>query len=228
MNNAIEWAENEIRLAIFGHDGCMDDECDKIVGKYAEKCYASALKAYESLLKDCHSGMSISITKKVLDRLIEHKPLTPIEDAEDVWTERFGMREDNRIKIYQCNRMGCFWKEVFPDGTVRYQDNDRAYGVNMNDPVCSYHSGLITRIVDEMFPIVMPYCPPNNPYMVYTEEFLFDARNGDFDTVYIHYIQTPEGDKVDVNRVFTEFEDSHGMHEIALYEFEKLKRSSKE
>ena len=228
MDNMIEWAKNEIRLALIGRDECTDDECDKIAYEYAKNCYASALKAYESLLEDDHSGMSISITKNVLNRLIEHKPLTPIEDTEDIWTERFGMREDNRIKVYQCKRMGCFWKEVFPNGTVRYQDNNRAYGVNINDPVCTYQSGLISSIVDEMFPIVMPYCPTNTPYKVYAEEFLFDARNGDFDTVYIHYIQTPDGDKVDVNRVFTEFEDRPSMQEIALDEFEKLKRRSDE
>lgn len=228
MNNAIEWAENEIRLALIEHDGFTDDECEKIAYEYTKNCYASALKAYKSLLEDDHSGMSISITRDILDRLIEHQPLTPIEDTEDVWTEHFGMREDNRIKVYQCKRMGCFWKEVFPNGTVRYQDNNRACGINMNYPLCTYRNGLITRIVNEMFPITMPYCPPNNSYKVYTEEFLFDECNGDYDTVYVHYIQTPEGDKVDVNRVFTEFEDRPGMQEITLDEFEKLKRNSDE
>lgn len=228
MNNMIEWAENEIRLALLEYDGCTDDELDKIVCEYTKKCYASALKAYESLLEDYHSGTSISITKNILDRLVEHKPLTPIEDTEDVWTERFGMRKDDRIKVYKCKRMGCFWKEIYPDGSIRYKDTNRSCGINMNNPVCTYHSGLITRIVDEIFPITMPYCPTNNPYKVYTEEFLFDARNGDFDTVHIHYIQTPDGDKVDVNRVFTEPEDRRGMQEITLNEFEKLKRSSNE
>lgn len=33
---------------------------------------------------------------------------------------------------------------------------------------------------------------------------------------------------IDVNRVFTEFEDRPGMQEITLDEFEKLKRSSDE
>lgn len=221
MSN-MEWAKNEVRLAL-EREASVDDESIDIGCEYVKNCFESALKAYESLCDDGHSGMSISVTQSILDRLIKKQPLTPIEDTEDVWTECFGMREDNRIKVYQCKRMGCFWKEVFPDGTVRYQDNERACGVNINDPVCTYHSGLITRIVDEMFPIVMPYCPPNNPYKVYTEEFLFDERNGDYDTVYIHYIQTPDGDKVDVNRVFTEFEDRPGMQEITLEELDKMK-----
>lgn len=215
--NMIEWAENEIRIAL-----ARENENDSFY-EYIKACHESALKAYKSLCGDGHSGMSISITRDILNRLIKYQPLTPIEDAEDVWTEHFGMREDDRIKVYQCKRMGCFWKDVYPDGTVRYQDNDRAYGVNINDPVCTYHSGLLTRIVDEMFPIAMPYCPTNTPYKVYAEEFLFDARNGDFDTVYIHYIQTPEGDKVDVNRVFTEPEDGRGWKEITLEELDRMK-----
>ena len=211
----IEWAENEIRIAL-----ARENENDDFY-EYSKACYESALKAYKSLCGDGHSGMSISITRNILDRLIKCQPLTPIEDTEDVWTEHFDMRKDDRIKGYQCKRMGCFWKDVYPDGTIRYQDNERSCGVKMNDPECTYHSGLTTRIVDEMFPIAMPYCPPNRPYKVYTEEFLFDARNGDFDTVHIHYIRTPEGDKVDVNRVFTESE--LGWKEITLEELDRMK-----
>ena len=215
--NTIEWAENEIRIAL-----ARENENDFFYG-YIKACHESALKAYKSLCDDGHSGMSISITRDILNRLIKNQPLTPIEDAEDVWTEHFGMREDDRIKVYQCKRMGCFWKKVFPDGTVRYNDNERPCGVNINNPVCTYHSGLTTRIVDELYPIAMPYCPPNRPFKVYTEEFLFDACNGDFDTVHIHYILTPEGDKVDVNRVFTEPEDGRGWKEITLEELDRMK-----
>lgn len=215
--NMIEWAENEIRIAL-----ARENENDDFY-EYIKACHESALKAYKSLCDDGHSGMSISVTRNILDRLVKHQPLTPIEDTEDVWTECFGMREDDRIRVYQCKRMTCFWKDVYPDGTIRYRDNDRAYGVDMNNPACTYHSRLTTRIVDEMFPIDMPYCSPNRPFKVYTEDFLFDARNGDFDTVHIHYIRTPEGDKVDVNRVFTTLEDGRDWKEITPEELDRLK-----
>lgn len=213
--NMIEWAENEIRIAL-----ARENENDSFY-QYVKACHESALKAYKSLCGDGHSGMSISITKNILDRLVEHKPLTPIEDTEDVWTEKFWKREDDQNRLYQCNRMTCFWKHVYPDGTIIYSDNERVCGVNMNNPEYTYHSGLTTRIVDEMYPIAMPYCPPNRPFKVYTEEFLFYARNGDYDTVHIHYIRTPEGNKVDVNRVFTESE--LGWKEITLEELDRLK-----
>lgn len=213
--NMIEWAENEIRIAL-ARENENDDFCE-----YIKACHESALKAYESLCDDGHSGMSISVTRNILDRLIKHQPLTPIEDTEDVWTEIFQKREDDQNRLYQCNRMTCFWKHVYPDGTIIYSDNERVCGVNMNNPECTYYSGLATRIVDDLYPITMPYCPPNRPYKVYMEEFLFDKRNGDFDTVHIHYIRTPEGDKVDVNRVFTESE--LGWKEITPEELGRMK-----
>lgn len=36
---------------------------------YGCACYESALKAFESLLEDGHSGFSIKITQSILDRL---------------------------------------------------------------------------------------------------------------------------------------------------------------
>lgn len=53
------------------------------------------MRAFESLLGDGHSGMSIGITKNILNRLIDGKPLTPIEDTEEVWGEP---RIDSRDK----------------------------------------------------------------------------------------------------------------------------------
>ncbi len=236
MNNMIKWAENEIRLALLGYDECTDDEGDKIGYEYVKNCYASALKAYESLLEDDHSDMSIGITREILNRLIDVKPLSPISDAEDEWEEDhlldyISPKKRNCVS-YKCKRMTSFYKDVYPDGRIRYIDVSRTLGVDMNNPDFKYHSRLTDMIVDEMYPITMPYCPANTPYKVYTEDFtLFDRDNNDFDTVHIHYIQTPNGDKVDVNRIFTESEEGgwmHGWKEITLDEFEKLKRSSNE
>ena len=41
-------------------------------------CYESALRAYRSLERDGHSGMSVQITKSILNRLIDGKCLTPL------------------------------------------------------------------------------------------------------------------------------------------------------
>ena len=37
------------------------------------------------LLDDEHSGLSIQITKMILDKLIDGKALTPIEDVPESW-----------------------------------------------------------------------------------------------------------------------------------------------
>ena len=53
--NMLEWAKREIELACKRERGNHpNDEFD-----YGCACYASALKAFKSLLEDGHSGMSI-------------------------------------------------------------------------------------------------------------------------------------------------------------------------
>ena len=78
-----EWAESEIAIA------CKRERGDASEGEwdYGCACYESAYKAFLSLLEDEHSGMSIGFTKAILNRLIDGKPLTPIEDTPDVWNE---------------------------------------------------------------------------------------------------------------------------------------------
>lgn len=77
----LEWAKNEVAIASKRERG------DKPEGEwdYGCACYDSAMRAFESLLGDGHSGMSIGFTKNILNRLIDGKPLTPIEDTEEVW-----------------------------------------------------------------------------------------------------------------------------------------------
>ena len=76
-----------------------------------------------------------------------------------------------------------------------------------------------------MFPITFPYYPSEKPYVVYWEDFLVDEANGDFDTIGVFYVQTPEGDKVDINRYFTEVKGK--FEEIDSVTYYKLKEKSK-
>ena len=157
--------------------------------------------------KDGHSGFSIGMTKQILNRLIECKPLTSIEDTEDVWdnTTDFGGHR-GEVANYQCKRMSSLFKYVYVDGSVKYRDVNRFYGVNLDNPNASYHSGLIDRVMEEKFPITMPYFPESKPFYVYCEEFLTDRKNGDYDTVGILYIIKPDGERVEINRYFKEGE----------------------
>lgn len=86
----------------------------------------------------------------------------------------------------------------------------------------SYHSGLIDRVMEEKFPITMPYFPESKPFRVYCEEFLTDRKNGDFDTVGILYAIKPDGERVEINRYFREGEKD--FIEIASCEYEMRRK----
>ena len=205
--NMKTWAENEVERRIqFEREGASPDEPFL---DYTTACLESALEAFNCLLEQDHSGMSIRLTKAFLDRLIDDKPLTAISDTDDVWNP--GYTRNDTI-IYQCSRMSSFFKTVYPDGHVEYHDNDRVVCYNVDNPMVSFTNNFVSRVVSEIFPIKMPYWPENRPYEVYVKEWLEDPKRGDYDHIEILYIVTPKGDKVDVNRTFKETDD--GWEEI--------------
>lgn len=194
-SNLERWAENEVAIA------CRHEKPDRKDGEwdYGCACYESALKAFGSLCADGHSGFSIGLTKAILNRLISNKPLLPIEDTE--------------------------FKYVYADGTVKYRDVDRYHGVNINCPDAQYHSGLIDTVMDELYPITMPYMPADRAFKIYTEDFLVDPAKGDYDTVGILYVITPSMDKVAINRYFKEA--PNGFAEIDEAEYKERKEAAK-
>lgn len=189
-----EWANREVEIA------CKRENHNRKEGEfdYGCACYESALKAFNSLMEDGHSGFSIGLTKNILNRLIDGKPLTPIKDTEDMWEHAFD-REDG-TKVYHCIRMSALFKNVHPDGSVTYNDVDRFIGVNVDNPNGSFHAGYINKAMDEVVgPITMPYMPGTKPYYVYCDDFLYDPKNGDFDTVGLLYYKTPQGEINDLD-----------------------------
>ena len=196
----IDWAKNEVGIACKREiENCTGDGAD-----YGCGCYKSALKAYQGLCEDGHSGLSISITQGILNRLISGKPLTPIEDTEDMWNICNSGESDDSILIYQCKRMYSLFKYLYPDGKVKYSDVDRCCCVNKDDSNISWNNSFIRSIYDEMFHITMPYMPSNRTDIIICDELLTDRKNGDFDTISILYIKRANGQKVDVNRYFKE------------------------
>ena len=191
-----EWAEREVQIA------CKRENPDRKEGEwdYGCACYESALKAFNSLMEDGHSGTSIVFTKQILDRLIDGKPLTPIEDTEDVWNEC--VRTDREYTTYQCKRMSSLFKDVYPDGSVKYSDTDRVIGIDIDND-STWSSGFIRDIIDEMYPITMPYSG-EDLYKVYIQDCLYDPKNGDYDTRAILHIKTPNDKIIRVNRYFKE------------------------
>ncbi len=218
-----DWAAKEVELAIAAEKEASPGTDE---WKMGAACYESALRALQSLTRDDHSGFSIQMAKSILNRLVDGRPLTPIEDTDDVWTD-ITLNADGKLafndnkKHYQCKRMSALFKEVAKDGTATYSDLDRVNAVNVDRPGTVYHNGFTTRLIDKIFPITMPYLPSSKKFKVVRDEFLVDPKNGDFDTVGYLYILTPDGKRVELNRYFKE--ENGQMVQIEKTEFDERK-----
>ncbi len=212
-----EWARREVEIA------CKRENPDRKEGEwdYGCACYESALKAYECLAADGHSGMSWGLTRAILIRLMDGKALTPITDNEEDWGECHGYNDNN--KHYQCKRMSSLFKDVYSDGTIKYKDVNRATVCYLESPNSWWHSGLISNMIHEMFPITMPYIPEDKPYRVYAEQFLYKEGNGDYDTEGILYCVKPDGEKIDIYKYFGEVDGK--FVEISFEEYEERKKN---
>ena len=215
------WAEQECRLACKQENPNFDFDSDDF--DYGCSCYKSALKAYKSLAEDGHSGMSFSFTRDILERLMRHEPLTPITDDDfnggnylypDEQLVSMGLKSD-----IQCPRMSSLFRKETVDGKVTYFDIDRSYCVNVERPSDTFSSSA-SNIVDELFPIKMPYLPERGKYKVYVQTFLTDRKHGGFDTQGVLYLITPDGKRIDINRFYTE--KNGKMVEISIDEYEEL------
>ena len=211
--NMADWAKREIEIACKRErNGKPEEEWD-----YGVACYESAYKAYMSLMGDGHSGMSISLTKSILNRLLEGRPLTPIEDIPEVWDEVGGYSDIDAVKHYQCNRMISLFKDVYPDGKVRYKNVQQVECVMREDDRNRWYNGFVANMVSEKFPITFPYYPSSKPYLVSCSEGLSDPKNGDYDTMAIWSVTDPDGFVTAINRFFKEGEN--GWVEINHTEF---------
>lgn len=219
-----EWAKREVEIA------CKHENPDRKEEEfdYGGACYESALKAFNSLMEDGHSGFSIGMTKHILNRLIDGKPLVPIEDTDDVWKRIDSWGGDDKKVLYQCKRMSSLFKTVYSDGPVKYSDNNRVVMIEMTYHT-AWRSSIASSIVEELFPLTMPYMPADKPFRVYCEEYLVDPKNGDYDTLAVYYILKPDGEKVEVNRYFKEGESVYGCwDEISQEEFDERRQMSHE
>jgi len=104
--NMTEWARREIEIACERERRLSEKEDD---WDYRVACYESAYKAFKSLMDDNYSGLSLSITRRILNSLINGDPLTPIEDSPDIWYENSALDEAD-YSCYQCERMSSLFK----------------------------------------------------------------------------------------------------------------------
>lgn len=226
------WVEREVKIAIDREHAADKEDCERRGKKYNPKefpyggaIYESALKAYKSLLKDGHSGMSWAFTAHVLNRMMQHKVLTPLRGTDDEWHES-GIKESNGTQMFQNVRQSSLFKHVNPDGTVFYNDVDRATCVDQDDPRDIHHFNLSSKVVDELFPLTFPYMPTSKPYKVIDKIFSSEGKPGEFDTVGVIKVITPEGEEKLVGRYYKE--DGDTFVEISKEEFDKRLETYKE
>ena len=177
-----ENAKHEIELLKLDTDDCYD-----------KLCYRSALKALKSLEGDNHSGYSIMVTKSILNRMIDGKPLSPITEENAEWQEDGPYHENDDVRHFRSGRYSAFFKDVYADGKARYTDVNRATSCDVSDPWSYFTSAGTMDVVDSLFPITMPYYPYDKKYVVYVHDIEEGLRQ------YL-YVITPEGDKVELNK----------------------------
>lgn len=211
-----EWAENEVNIV--KQEAMKDNE----ESSYYIACVESALKTFKFMCEEGHSGMSIKVTQDILNDLIDGIPLTPIEDTPDIW-QLTPKLADSDVKVYQCKRKFSLFKYVYSDGSISYSDVDRVILKDI-DHDTTFYNGSVTRLIDSMYPITMPYIPTRKPFKVYTHDFLVDPKNGDYDTRGILWMVTPYGERVDINRYFKD--GGNGMIEIDKAEYEEREKEA--
>ena len=189
--NMIDWARQEIELA------------KKNESEYGAMCYESAFKSFKSLCDD-HSGVFIRFTKGILDRLIDGKPLSPIEDSDDIW--EYVHDRENGAKVYQCSRMSSLFKDVLPDGTATFNDIDRV--VIRSKDCLIWHSGKARELINGIYPIKFPYMPDDKPFIVQQDDFCY--KKPDAVGVYDHYAflsyKDPNGKEFLIDKYYMETE----------------------
>lgn len=210
MSRNLDWARHEVALALaremdYSEDGGFE---------YAKGCYDSALKAFASICEDGHSGLSFSLTRRILDRLLSGRPLTPVEDKPEEWNESW--KSNDGIKHYQHKRLSSLFKDEFQDGKVEYTDTS-AYECVDEDSGIPYHGGGSDIIIRDFFTVKFPYSPPVRKYRLVTRDYLTDRKNGDFDTKIYKKIIDPDGTIIPVYRFFKY--TKNGQEEIDWNEF---------
>lgn len=214
MDNAIynkkrlEWAKKEINILkenLF-KGGDEESEEAKLAVKNKNKVLFDCYEFVCALRADNLDESYIALAKNIMIRLLETKPLTPVGDVDEEWIQIAPYK-------YVNERLPGFFKKVDEMNTdnVTYHYNER---VICHDIVTNqfYGFGLANRVIDEMFPITVPYYPYGQ-YIVKVSECRAHSlirendTKPDFNVVAIHSVIRPDYGPYDINRFFREPKD---------------------
>ena len=207
------WAKREVELA---KNEALKSGADNCSAHYICECLNSALKAFNSLCEDGHSGASVEQTLMFLQRLVRGLPLTPL-DEDTIWVKS-AISESGTV-TYQCARMTGLFKDVDKEGNITYTDVHRVVCVNKDDPHAPvWYNGFVSKIINSIYPIKFPYYTSSDPIIAYVSEHT-TSLSEDFDTMCIDSVKLDNGETVDVKRFFKEDTNINSWVEIDEEEY---------
>ena len=207
------WAKREVELA---KNEALKSGADNCSAHYICECLNSALKAFNSLCEDGHSGASMEQMLMFLQRLVRGLPLTPI-DEDTTWVKS-SVSESGTI-TYQCARMTSLFKDVDKEGNITYSDVNRVVCVNKDDshaPV--WYNGFVSKSVNSIYPIKFPYYTSSDPIIAYVSKHTTSVTE-DFDTMCIDSVKLNNGETVEVKKFFKEDTNTNSWVEIDEQEY---------
>lgn len=151
--------------------------------------------------------------------MLDGLPLTPVKEEDFEGAESVYPRDErDDQQVIQCPRMCSLFQYKSSDGTLSYTDVDRQYCFDTELPDDTFSSAW-DHIVDELFPITLPYYPSGKKYRVGVRSFLCDAKNGDYDHTAVEYVITPDNERIEIGKYYRE-EDKE-MVEITKEQFQE-------
>lgn len=172
----IEWAKKEIELY-----KSIQNECGK-------ECADIALKAFILLAENNRNEFCAELTKKILNKFIDSLSLTPIGDNDFEGGNQLmlSQKEAETIgSITQCIRKDSLFRIKYLNGETKYDDSNRIVCYNCGETT-EYYCNKANDLINELFPIKMPYRPKKQRYVI-----IFDTTGND-----IINIITPRGEEL--------------------------------
>ena len=196
---------------------------------YVIECYRSALRAYETMAADGHSGMSWGLTRQIFARLAEGKPLKKLNsyhDHPEEWKERSDWTFVDGVVFGNTRYPSLTYRVNLRDEAI-YRDIDRWVFEEIDNPHTTWNIGSLANYLDEKFPIQFPY----NPVTIHVriEELLTDPAHGDYDAQRIIDFVDPEtGETVKVDACFALSDEESKMVEVSKKKWYALRKKHAE
>lgn len=221
--NTYEWAQREIEIACENERKQCQKEPDYQEGNedYGIMCYQAAGELLKIFEAQGHSGYSAQLVKQIFNRLVDGKPLTPVTDEEDQWTEYAQyLSADDGIRRYQHKRMSSLFKRVNADSKISINDIDRVK-VYDKEIDAYFSTRFIDGLVNEIWPIAFPY--RGEKIRVSIEEIVADDTPYS-DLLYVAKAVKEDGTEILIDRYFVKDEDG-GYAELNSYQYFAMKHN---